>query len=402
MNMHPALSVQRSDSFQVSSGRELVTNSISTQASALVSNGNIDGHLLTPPSPGFPNFSTVSPHGRLPQNSQFISQSSTDGASFPPNHSSHQDLQSPVLINQYETGQVESATGVITSEDHTRRNDWQWADGLISELDTDWNELPDVNVVDPISEQTQIHQQPPVTSAEFRSVANTLSTAPPTKSRMRWTPELHEAFVEAVNKLGGSEHATPKGVKNLMNVEGLTIYHVKSHLQKYRTARHKPESSSEGTSEKNFTSIEEAKSADIKTSFGITEALRLQMELQKRLHEQLEIQKKLQLQIELQGQYLQEMFETHKKIEDGKSKTSTSALDDPSVPLSYAIADVKAETLKLDQPKAGIGASNANPTPEEGFWDISQEQRAHEPGDGESNASPTKRARTDQTGDIIN
>lgn len=51
---------------------------------------------------------------------------------------------------------------------------------------------------------------------------------------MRWTPELHARFLRSVKTLGGLDIATPKGVVELMRVQGVTIPHVKSHLQKYR------------------------------------------------------------------------------------------------------------------------------------------------------------------------
>eukprot|EP00250_Pteridium_aquilinum_P026532 c33151_g1_i1 orf=31-1338(-) len=55
--------------------------------------------------------------------------------------------------------------------------------------------------------------------------------------RLRWTADLHQRFLNSLHLLGGQAKATPKSVLQLMHVKGLTIAHVKSHLQMYRSMR---------------------------------------------------------------------------------------------------------------------------------------------------------------------
>ncbi|KAI9073290.1 hypothetical protein K1719_044753 [Acacia pycnantha] len=93
--------------------------------------------------------------------------------------------------------------------------------------------------------------------------ASSASSAP-TKPRCAGHPSFMRPLWRLSTRLGGSERATPKDVLKLMKVEGLTICHVKSHLQKYRTARYRPEPS-EGSSEKRVTSIEDMRPLDLKT-----------------------------------------------------------------------------------------------------------------------------------------
>ncbi|KAL1205186.1 Protein PHR1-LIKE 3 [Cardamine amara subsp. amara] len=57
------------------------------------------------------------------------------------------------------------------------------------------------------------------------------------KARLRWSSDLHDCFVNAVAKLGGPNKATPKSVKEMMEVEGIALHHVKSHLQKFRLGK---------------------------------------------------------------------------------------------------------------------------------------------------------------------
>ncbi|KAL3819900.1 hypothetical protein ACJIZ3_005805 [Penstemon smallii] len=131
------------------------------------------------------------------------------------------------------------------------------------------------------------------------------------KTRIRWSQDLHDRFVECVNRLGGSDKATPKAILKLMDTEGLTIYHVKSHLQKYRNAKYIPESA-EGKSEKS-TSTNNVAQMDIRTGMQLKEALQMQIDVQRHLHEQLEIQKTLQFRIEEQSKQLKRMFEEQQK-----------------------------------------------------------------------------------------
>ncbi|CAM8887552.1 unnamed protein product [Rhodiola kirilowii] len=175
-----------------------------------------------------------------------------------------------------------------------------------------------------------------------------LASGDNTKQRLRWTNELHQRFEDAVAQLGGPDRATPKGVLRVMGVSGLTIYHVKSHLQKYRLAKYLPDSSSDGKVEKKDSGDTES-SLDGSSGMQITEALKLQMEVQKRLHEQLEVQRQLQLRIEAQGKYLKKIIEEQQRVTGLTAEESSSEIPDQAPPanLSQAVNNKICSELPL-------------------------------------------------------
>ncbi|KAK5793866.1 Myb family transcription factor APL [Gossypium arboreum] len=163
-----------------------------------------------------------------------------------------------------------------------------------------------------------------------------LTTDP--KPRLRWTAELHERFVDAVTQLGGPDKATPKTIMRTMGVKGLTLYHLKSHLQKYRLGKQSCKESIDNSKDascvaesqdtgSSTTSSSRMVAQDLNDGYQVTEALRAQMEVQRKLHEQLEVQHRLQLRIEAQSKYLQSMLEKACKALNDQDQAASTGLE---------------------------------------------------------------------------
>ncbi|XP_020223758.1 myb family transcription factor APL isoform X2 [Cajanus cajan] len=157
-----------------------------------------------------------------------------------------------------------------------------------------------------------------------------LTTDP--KPRLRWTVELHERFVDAVTQLGGPDKATPKTIMRVMGVKGLTLYHLKSHLQKFRLGKqphkefndHSIKDASALELQRNTASSSAIIGRNMNDNSHMVDAIRMQIEVQRRLHEQLEVQKHLQLRIEAQGKYMQSILEKAYQTLAGENMASAA------------------------------------------------------------------------------
>ncbi|XP_059648830.1 myb family transcription factor PHL8-like [Cornus florida] len=162
------------------------------------------------------------------------------------------------------------------------------------------------------------------------------------KPRLKWTPELHQRFIDAVAHLGGPDKATPKTLMRVMAIPGLTLYHLKSHLQKFRLGQRQQSETYNGNKQEDYSDDAEYRenhrrdchfNGEIISSDGtqnqineglqIAQALQMQMEVQRKLHEQMEVQRHLQLRIEAQGKYLKSVLKKAQETLAGYNSASS-------------------------------------------------------------------------------
>ncbi|KAF3603554.1 hypothetical protein F2Q69_00037113 [Brassica cretica] len=153
-----------------------------------------------------------------------------------------------------------------------------------------------------------------------------LTTDP--KPRLRWTAELHERFVDAVTQLGGPDSEffstvyVPSSLSSfvIFNFFGSCLNEISLQVGRY-AAVSSCAGESQDTGSSSSSSLRMA-AQEQNEGYQVTEALRAQMEVQRRLHEQLEhgqVQRRLQLRIEAQGKYLQSILEKACKAFDDQA-----------------------------------------------------------------------------------
>ncbi|CAL5440232.1 unnamed protein product [Camellia sinensis] len=298
---------------QVFMERELNTNSPSLHSSFL-SNSRVVGPMFSSTSGYFNDLylSSIAPPEKNSRKSPF---STNAGASMPlaPCHSTM--LQSVASSKSYslstdsfadffdypvntssrkiQIGSSMNGGCAMATEDLSKQNDWQdWVD-LINDddsLNSDLNVIFVDNIVEDLELKQIIRNNSPKYSSRFQLHLRILL--------MLLTPHPEQVVVQP--KCACVGHLRPL-LKQSINLVAVRV-----------------------SSEKKFTCIEEVASLDLKTGIELTEAIRLQMGVQKPLHEQSEIQRNnLQLRIEEQGRYLLIMFEKQCKASDTLKASSS-------------------------------------------------------------------------------
>ncbi|KAJ1423650.1 hypothetical protein SESBI_12286 [Sesbania bispinosa] len=142
------------------------------------------------------------------------------------------------------------------------------------------------------------------------------------KPRLKWTPELHQRFIEATNQLGGAEsEGNPKesyegdGDSRTYFVPpeepftGIPLLLGKSqHLETCSDIKQEEYTETKSSDGHCSREISLGAQNQINENLQIAQALQMQMEVQKKLYEQIEVQKHLQLRIEAQRKYLQSVL----------------------------------------------------------------------------------------------
>ncbi|KAK4484965.1 hypothetical protein RD792_007571 [Penstemon davidsonii] len=139
------------------------------------------------------------------------------------------------------------------------------------------------------------------------------------RPRLRWTADLHDRFVDAVTQLGGPSKATPKGIMRIMGVKGLSLFHLKSHLQKYRLGKQSGKEFGEVSKDVSYPLDSPGANnspQNLQEGYEVKEALRAQMEVQSKLHLQVEAEKHLQIRQNAERAYMAMLERACKMLAD--------------------------------------------------------------------------------------